>query len=157
MKSRLRLFWDSSALIDALFSPDDSPYYDLFSLGELGTLDMRVSPDVRRECEAVLRPYGAEMITLLAEVLREANFATTSLPNKETIDYCEQLTGYRNDAKILAGAEECLADILITHDKQHFLGNPLINPPDTHCRVKTAQETLEWCLQKLSEDTDDAV
>ena len=152
MRNKLRLFWDSSALIDALFSMDDSPYFDLFSLGELGTIDMRISPDVRRECEAVLRPHGAEMTALLAEVLRETNFATTSLPNSETIDYCEQLTGYRNDAKILAAAEECLADVLVTHDKQHFIGNPLISPPDTHCRVKTARETLEWCLLKLSED-----
>ena len=151
MLNRLRLFWDSSALLDALFAPDDSPYYDLFALGEAGTVDMRVSPDVTRECEGVLRPYGAATVELLAIALHAANFATTPLPNKTTIDYCEQLTGYRNDAKILAAAEECLADILVTHDKQHFLGNPLISPPDTHCRVKTAQETLTWVLQTLQE------
>jgi len=151
MQNRPRLFWDSSALLDALFAREDSPYYDLFDLGETGTVDMRISPDVTRECEAILRPYGEEGVELLAVSLYEANFATTPLPSKETIDYCEQLTGYRNDAKILAAAEECLADILVTHDKKHFIGNPLISPPDTHCRVKTAQETLEWCQQKLSE------
>lgn len=51
-----------------------------------------------------------------------------------------------------AAAEECIADIFVTHDKQHFLGNPLFSPPDTRCRVRTAQETLEWCLQKLQEE-----
>jgi hypothetical protein len=149
--SRPRLLWDSSALLDAVFALDDSPYYDLLDLGEAGAIDMRVSPDVIRECEAILRQYGDELLALLAVVLHEANFATTPLPGEETIDYCEQLTGYRNDARILAAAEECLADVLVTHDKMHFIGNPLISPPDTHCRVKTAQETLDWCLQKLTE------
>ncbi|HLK61141.1 MAG TPA: type II toxin-antitoxin system VapC family toxin [Chthonomonadaceae bacterium] len=147
--SKPRLFWDSSALLDGLFAPDDSPYADLFELGEVGAVDMRISPDVTRECEAILRPYGEGMLGLLAIVLHEANFATMPLPNRETVDYCEQITGYRNDARILAAAEECLADLLVTHDKQHFLGNSLISPPDTHCRVKSAEEALEWCLQQL--------
>lgn len=149
MRSRPRLFWDSSALIDAVFAPEDSPYYDLFDLGETGAVDMRVSPDVLRECEAILSRQGEEMLSLLAISLHEANFATTPLPNAGTVAYCEQLTGYRNDARILAAAEECLADILVTHDRQHFLGNPLISPPETHCRVRTAQEALAWCLEKL--------
>lgn len=148
-QSKPRLFWDSSALIDAILGLDTSPYQNLFDLGEAEAVDMRISPDVTRECEAILRRYGEEMVSLFAVALHEANFATTPLPSKKTIDYCEQLTGYRGDAKILAAAEECLADILVTHDKTHFLGNPLLSPPDTHCRVKTAQETLDWCLKRL--------
>ena len=144
-----RLFWDTSALMDATFALEDSPYYDLFRLGETKAVDMRISPDVTCECEGVLRSYGKEMVALLAIALDEANFAITSLPSEDTIDYCEQLTGYRSDAKILAAAEECLADILVTHDKTHFIGNPLISPPDTHCRVMTAQESLDWCLKIL--------
>ena len=151
-----RLFWDSSALLDGIFALEDSPYHELFSLSESRAIDMRISSDVSRECEGILRPYGAEMVSLLAIALHEANFATTPLPNKDTIDYCEQLTGYRNDAKILAAAEECLADILVTHDKTHFLGNPLISPPDTHCRVKTAQEALDWLWQALLTEEDNA-
>src|SRR5689334_12356986 len=100
--SRSRLFWDSSALLDAVFALDDSPYYDLIALGEAGAVDMRVSPDVIREFEAILRRYGDELLALLAVALHEANFATTPLPGQEAIDYCEQLTGYRNDARILA-------------------------------------------------------
>ena len=120
MRLRLRLFWDTSALLDALFAPDDSPYYDLFALGEAGAVDMRISPDVTRECEGILRPYGASAVKQLAVLLDVANFATTPLPTEATVDYCEQLTGYRNDARILAAAEECLADILVTHDKAAF-------------------------------------
>jgi hypothetical protein len=46
--------------------------------------------------------------------------------------------------------------VLVAHDRQHFVGNPLISPPDTHCRVKTAQEALEWCLQRLIEQEEEA-
>jgi hypothetical protein len=156
MQSRLLLFWDSSALIDAMFAPEESPYHDLFDLGETDAIDMRVSPDVIRECEAILRRYGEEMLSLLAIALHEAHFATTPFPSNEMVDYCEQLTGYRSDARILAAAEECLADVLVTHDRKHFVGNPLISPPDTHCRVKTAQEALEWCLKTLLADDETA-
>lgn len=152
MASKPRLFWDSSALLDALFALEASPYYDLFDLGEAGAVDMHISPDVIRECEAILRRRGDDLVALLAVALHEANFATTPLPNRETIDYCEQLTGYRNDARILAAAEECLADVLVTHDKTHFLGNPLLSPPDTHCRVKTAHETLDWILERMAKE-----
>jgi hypothetical protein len=114
---------------------------------------MRISPDVLRECERILR-YGQQSeakVRLLADALSSANFATTPPPDDKTVDYCEQLTGYRADARVLAGAEECLADLLVTHDKQHFLGNPLIGPPDTNCRVRTADEALTWCLRKIAE------
>ena len=114
---------------------------------------MRISSDVLREAEGVLRGglRAGEKVQLLAIALASANFAATSSPSKETIDYCEGLTGYRADAFVLAAAEECLADVLVTHDKQHFIGNPLISPPDTHCRVRTAAEALEWCLKKLAQ------
>ena len=149
MSSRPPIFWDSSALLDAIFARDDSPYYDLLALGETDAVDMRVSPDVLRECQTILRRHGEEPVSLLAIALSEANFATTPIPNDDTVDRCEQLTGYRNDARILAAAEECEADILITHDKQQFLGNPLISPPDARCRVMTAEDGLDWCLRML--------
>jgi hypothetical protein len=59
------------------------------------------------------------------------------------------LTGYRNDAKILAAAEECLADVLVTWDRQHLLDNPLISPPDTHCRAKSPADALDWRRRRL--------
>ncbi len=151
MADRPRLFWDSSALIDVMFAVDDSPYYELFGLGEAQAVDMRISPDVLRECDAILRRYSSTVVALFAVTIHEANFATTLPPSDQTIEYCVGLTGYRNDARILAAAEECLVDVLVTHDRTHFIGNPLISPPDTHCRAMTAQQALEWRLSRLAE------
>lgn len=144
---RPRLFWDTSALIDAIFAVDDWPYVDLFQLGEADAVDMRISPDVLRECHGVLGRYGEIERSRLDIALSEANFATTPEPAEETVQYCLELTGYRSDARILAAAEECAADILVTHDKQHFLGNPLVSPPETHCLAMTADEAMVWCVQ----------
>ena len=149
MAIKPRVFWDTSALIDAIFAYEDSPYFDLFELGATAAVDMRVSPDVLRECHGVLHRFGDETLTLLEIVLAEANFSTTPEPGEGMIHYCMQLTGYRNDALVLAAAEECGADVLLTHDKQHFIGNPLISPPDTQCRAMPAEEALEWCVQSL--------
>lgn len=121
----------------------------MFELGEAAIVDMGISPDVLRECPGVLRRFGADDFNLLLRALTEAKFANTPEPGEETIQYCTQLTGYRNDARILAAAEECLADVLLTHDKKHFIGNPLISPPDTNCRAMTAEEYLDWCLTAL--------
>jgi predicted nucleic acid-binding protein len=144
-----RLLWDSSALIDAVLAPAESPYYELLDLGESGAIDMRISTDVLRESERIVGRYGRDLLSLLAIVLADANFATTPAPANSTVDHCMRLTGYRNDAKIVAAAEECLADILVTWDRQHFLDNPLISPPDTHCRAKSPVAALDWCRHRL--------
>jgi len=152
MARKPRLFWDTSALVDAVFAIDGSPYRDLFELAEASLIDMRISRDVLREAESVLRagPRGDEKVSLLAIALSSADFGVAPEPCDETIAACEQITGYRKDARILAAAEECMADILVTHDRQHFIGNPLVSPPDTHCRARTADETLEWCLVRIA-------
>jgi hypothetical protein len=156
MADRPKIFWDSSALIDAIFALDESPYRGLLGLGESNVADMRVSPDVLRECQAVLRWYGDDTLLKLAAVLVEANFATTSAPNLESIEHCKQLTGYRNDALILGAADQCRADVLLTHDRQHFIGSPLISPPEAHCRALSAADALDWCIRALSRPAADS-
>jgi len=46
MTIKPRVFWDTSALIDAIFANEDSPYFDLFELGATAAVDMRVSFDI---------------------------------------------------------------------------------------------------------------
>src|SRR5690349_18865772 len=121
----------------------------LLHLGEAGAVDMRVSRDVLRECEAVIRSRNSSLVPQLAIILDQANFAITLDSNDETIERCADLTGYRPDARILAAAIETAADMLVTHDSTHFLGNPLIGPSETNLRTGTAAECLGWCKEML--------
>jgi predicted nucleic acid-binding protein len=141
---RVKLFWDSSGLISAIMSThENSSGRILLKLGEAGVVDMRVSREVLGDCDRVLRRINPERLKQLAVLLHQANFATTLDPEKETVERCIEMTGYRLDACVLAAAIECDADLFLTHDGKHFLQNPLIGPPDTRLRVMTLNQALE--------------
>lgn len=144
------IFWDSSALIAAVMSRNaDAAGRQLLRLGEAGVLDLRVSREVLRDCEFVVRKRSAALLPQLALILAQANFGTTLDPDPITVDRCLDMTGYLPDARVLAAAIECDADIFLTHDTEHFLQNPLIGPPDTKLRVMTLAQCLAWCRDRL--------
>ncbi len=148
---RPKLFWDSSGLLAAILSPtDNSPGRLLLKLGEAGAVDMRVSREVLGDCDRVLRRIRPERVAQLALILHQANIATTLDPNQETIERCIEMTGYEPDARVLAAAVECDADLFLTQDTEHFLQNPLIGPPDTRLRVVTLYQALEWVQARLN-------
>lgn len=150
-----KLYWDSSALISAIMSTSEqSPGRLLLQLGESGLVDMRVSREVLRDCEQILRRRNPTLVPKLAVILNQANLAITLDPDPQTIQGCLDMTGYLPDARVLAAAIECDADLFLTHDIQHFLQNPLIGPPDTKLRVVTPFEALVWCREQLQSATD---
>jgi predicted nucleic acid-binding protein len=151
-----KLFWDSSGLIAAIMSrAENSPGRQLLKLGEAGTVDMRVSREVLGDCDRVLRRYNPERVKQLAIILHQSNIATTLDPDEETVERCIEMTGYEPDARVLAAAIECDADLFLTHDTEHFLQNPLIGPPDTRLRVITLYQGLEWVRARLKALADD--
>ena len=150
---RPKLFLDSTALIAAVITKSESSaIYRIIALGEPNVLDMRISREVIGDVERFVRARNSAMLPLMAQAITRGNIATTSEPNKETVDYCETLKGYRPDARILATAVESAADILVTHDKQHLLGNCKIKPPGIEVMVMTPQECLEWCFERWAEN-----
>jgi predicted nucleic acid-binding protein len=145
-----RVFLDSSALIAAIMSPsDNSVTRQMLRLGELGAIDLRISREVIRDAEAIIRRRDPQLLPLVAVMIDAANIATTLDPGERTIDDCLELTGYRPDARVLAAAVECDADLFVTFDTVHFLQNPLIGPPRTRLRVMKPYEALEaiWRLR----------
>ncbi|MCW3098037.1 MAG: hypothetical protein JWL77_3655 [Chthonomonadaceae bacterium] len=145
-----KLFWDSSGLIGAIMSSsENSPGRLLLKLGEAGVVDMRVSREVLSDCDRVLRNRKPVLVKQLAVILHQACIATALDPNRETIERCIEMTGYEPDARVLATAIECDADLFLTQDTVHFLQNPLIGPPDTKLRVVTLHQALEWVRDYL--------
>lgn len=152
MAAKPKLFWDSSGLIAGLLSPNrQNPARQLIRLGEACAVSMYVSREVLRDAEHVVGRRDTEALRELALWLDDADFGITLDPGDQTVEDCISMTGYRPDARVLAAAVECDADLFITHDKVHFLGNPLIGPPDTRLRVVTPHEALEWCRARILE------
>jgi predicted nucleic acid-binding protein len=147
-RDKARLFWDSSAIIAAVMSEDAGR--QLLRLGEAEVVEMRLSRDVLQDLEFVISKRKPGLLKELAVLLDAAGFDLSPDPNDETVDQCQELTGYRPDARVLAAALECDADLFITSDKVHFIGNPLIGPPTTNVRVTTPREALDWCRDRLS-------
>src|SRR5687768_616515 len=114
---------------------------------------MRLSRDVLEDLEFVISKRRPALLKDLALLLDRANFDLVGDPNAETIDRCVNLTGYRPDARVLAAAVECDADHFITTDKVHFIGNPLIGPPETKARMMTPREALDWCRNRLADSS----
>ena len=84
------------------------------------------------------------------------NIALTLDPAAETIDDCIEMTGYLPDARVLAAALECDADLFVTYDFEHFLQNPLIGPPNTNLRVVDAHQALDWIATFLEQQAERA-
>lgn len=148
--ARPRLFLDSSALIAAALSPrDESPGRQLLLLGEAGVVDLRISREVLGDLERLLRRRNPAALARFVVLLDAADVATAPDPAPETVERCVDLTGYLPDARVLAAAVECDADLFVTHDTEHFLQNPLIGPPDTRLRVKDSRQALVWVRERL--------
>lgn len=151
MASKPRVFWDSSAVITAIFSKrPHSEARQILQLGDLGFVDMRYCREVVQDAQFVVNKYRPDLMPELALTLDRANFAGESAqPARETVEACFEMTAYLPDARVLACAVECDADIFVTTDREHFVGNPLIGPPKTRLRVMTPPEALDWLQEEL--------
>jgi predicted nucleic acid-binding protein len=110
---------------------------------------MSTCAEVLRDAEYVVRSRKPQLLATIRELFVRANLKTVPDASKAEIDRCFELTGYRPDARILASAISSGADVLVTHDKTHFLGNPLIGPPETSLRVVTPVEAVDICRKWL--------
>jgi predicted nucleic acid-binding protein len=145
---KAKLFLDSTVLISAVIAQSEkADSYKLMVLGELDIVDLRISREVISDVDRFVTARNPAMLPLVAKLIVTANIAVTPDPNQETVDACECLTGYRPDARILAAALEVAADVLVTHDKKHLLGNPMIKPPKADILVKSPQDCLHWCFE----------
>lgn len=90
--------------------------------------------------------YNAAILPKLALLIGEGRMVITPEPNEETVKLCEALTEYRPDARILAAAMECAANVQMTFDKTRLLENLKIKPPQCDVLVMDAQDCLERCF-----------
>jgi len=161
-RAKPKVFLDSSGFLSAVITPREStprestprestprestPIYRLVMLGEQEVIDLRISREVISDVERFIRGRNPALLPKVAEIIDKGRMAITSEPNEDTIVLCKALTGYRPDARILAAAIECAADVLVTFDSTRLLGNPSIKPPEVAVMVMNAKDCLEWCF-----------
>jgi predicted nucleic acid-binding protein len=139
-----RIFLDTSVIIAAVMSPTGGARA-LFHLAGAGALNLVVGPGVLRETEEVVRRKAPHLLVTLAQLLDEVNLEVCAAPALADQQQAESLLAYAPDAQVLAQALHAGPDWLVSHDKEHFLGNPAL--AQLAFRIGSPGDVLGWMME----------
>jgi hypothetical protein len=86
-------------------------------------------------------------VGLLAQLLDEANVEISAAPASKHLKEAQSLLSYPPDASILAQAIASHCDWLVSHDKEHFLGNPALK--DLPFQLGTPGDVIAWVREQV--------
>ena len=141
------IFLDTSVIIAAVMSPRGGARL-LFHLAHAGTIKLLVGKSVLGEAEEVMQRKAPELLGLLAQLLDEAGIEICDEPTSKQLEQAGTLIGYAPDANVLAQALSANPEWLVSHDKEHFVGNPELN--DLPFRIGTPGDVIAWLREHLS-------
>ncbi len=141
------IFLDTSVIIAAVMSPTGGARL-LFHLAHAGTVQFLVGKGVLHEAEEVMRRKAPELLGLLAQLLDEAEIEISKPPTPAQKKKAQSLLSYSPDANVLAQAISANPDWLVSHDKEHFIGNPTLE--DLPFKIGTPGDVIAWLREYLS-------
>lgn len=144
-----RLFLDSSVLFAAIFSATGGAR-ELLRLSSEGLLHLLVSQDVLAESEQNLRAKAPNRLADLVGALALAGVEITDPPDVTTVQQCQRLVNYPNDAVVLAAAVAAGVDYFVTLDRQHFLDNAALRAA-VPFPLGTPGDCLAWFRERLAQ------
>jgi len=115
-----KLFFDSSTLIAALFSPKGGSG-TLLSICEAKIIQGYISTEVIEEVEFVIKRKFPEVLELFREIVKASRLKIIKIRKKGQIEKAATWISDPNDAHVLAAAKQSKADYLITLDTKHFI------------------------------------
>jgi len=142
-----KIFLDTSAIIAAVMSPTGGARL-LFHLSQAGSIRLVVGKGVLQETEDVLERKAPHLIGLFAQLLAESNIETDQEPDTRQLEQAKSLIEYTPDANVLAQAISAQPDWFISHDREHFIGNPALS--DLPFKIGTPGDVIAW-LRSQSE------
>ena len=140
-----KIFLDTSVIVAAVMSPSGGARL-LFHLSHAGAIHLLAGKRVLAEAEKVFRYKAPDLLGLLAQLLDEANIEMGINPTSEQLKEATALIRYPPDAYVLAEAVSSHPDWLVSHDKEHFLDNPLLNDLPFH--IGTPGDVITWLLDQ---------
>ena len=141
------IFLDTSVIIAAVMSPTGGARL-LFHLAHVGTIQLLVGKGVLQEAEEVMRRKAPELLGWLAQLLDEAGVEISQSPTAAQQKKAQSLLSYSPDASVLAQAMSAKPDWLVSHDKEHFVGNPGLD--DLPFKIGTPGDVIAWLREYLS-------
>jgi len=95
-----------------------------------------------------MRRKAPELLGLLAQLLDESGVEIGKPPTTAQKKKARSLLSYSPDADVLAQAMSAEPDWLVSHDKEHFVGNPGLD--DLPFKVGTPGDVIAWLREYLS-------
>lgn len=141
------IFLDTSVIIAAVMSPTGGARL-LFHLAQTGTVKLLVGRGILEESEEVMRRKAPESLGLLAQLLDEAGIEICKFSTSAQQKKAQSLLRYSPDAHVLAQAISANPDWLVSHDKEHFIGNSALD--DLPFKIGTPGDVIAWLREYLS-------
>lgn len=107
--------------------------------------------EVLRDTEYLIRKRKPALLAIFALLLDESHVEVVADASRKLVELRLEMTGCLPDARVLAAAVGCDADVFVIYDTEHFLQNPLIGPPRTRLRVLKAPQTVAWYLALMQD------
>jgi len=136
-----KIFLDTSVIIAAVMSPTGGARL-LFHLSHAESIRLVVGKGILQETEEVLLRKAPHLLGLLAQLLDEANIEVGKAPTSKQLGQAKSLIEYTPDANVLAQAISAKPDWLVSHDKEHFVGNEALN--DLPFNIGTPGDVIAW-------------
>jgi putative PIN family toxin of toxin-antitoxin system len=136
-----KIFLDTSVIIAAVMSPAGGARL-LFHLSQAEIIHLVVGKGILKETEEVLQRKAPHLLGLLAQLLDEANIEVEKAPTSKKMRLAESLIEYMPDANVLAQAISAKPDWLVSHDREHFIGNAALD--DLPFKIGTPGDVIAW-------------
>jgi hypothetical protein len=111
-----------------------------------------ISGDVVAEIETVLKRKAAELLPDFALLIHRARVRIhTDYDQSNVLRYATH-TNHLAEARIVAAAVSSRSEYLVTHDRAHLLGNPVLQNA-TGIPIGTLGDCLAWVAQRLGQSS----
>ncbi|MBS1250784.1 MAG: hypothetical protein MAG431_02380 [Chloroflexi bacterium] len=140
--SKIKIFFDSSALFAGIVSPTGAARA-LLVLAETGRFTLIISKQVVVETERALARKAPASLPDFREALRRANPRITPDPSSEEITAHLHIISHENDVPIVLAAMKAEVDYLVTFNRRHFIDDPSV-AAKSGLRIGTPGDALNW-------------
>lgn len=147
MRKTPEIFLDTSVIIAAVMSPTGGARL-LFHLAHAGTVKLLVGKGVLHEADEVMRRKAPASLGLLAQLLDETGIEISKPATAAQQKKARSLLNYVPDADVLAQAISANPEWFVSHDKEHFVGNPALDK--LPFKIGTPGDVIAWLREHLS-------
>lgn len=147
-RRRWKVFLDTSALIAGIISPTGAAH-EVLRLCEAGVVELVLSRQVLVEADRNLTEKLPALLPDYRALLRHLSPRIAEDPSREMVEQAATVIN-RQDAPILAAADETGVDYLITWNTRHFLTKSV--KAHVRCRIVTPGEFLDAFRRSLAEE-----